>query len=65
VFSYVQTSGLVVLVYIRNTLRHGTGAKRRAGGHWLRGSDPMIEAGSPSTEVVAVLWVVLGLPHRG
>jgi hypothetical protein len=30
-FSYVQISGLVVLVYIRNTLRHGTGAKRRAG----------------------------------
>src|SRR5215207_2347474 len=38
--SYVQISRLVVLVYIRNTLRHGTGAKRRAGAYWLRGSDP-------------------------
>ena len=39
-FSYVQISRLVVLVYIRNTLRHGTGAKRRAGASRLWGSDP-------------------------
>jgi hypothetical protein len=30
-FPYVQISMLVLVAYIRNTLRPGTGAKRRAG----------------------------------
>jgi hypothetical protein len=44
-FSYVQIS----VVYIRNTLRPGTGAKRRARAKYTESSDPMIEAGAPST----------------
>jgi hypothetical protein len=62
VFSYVQISGLVVLVYIRNTLRHGTEAKRRAGGHWVRGSDPMIEAGAPSTRELCLYVTRVPVP---
>jgi hypothetical protein len=37
------------VVYIRNPLYHRTGAKRRARAKYTESSDPMIEAGAPST----------------
>src|SRR5215212_6471182 len=48
-FPYVQISMLVLVAYIRNTLRPGTGAKRRAGptGH-KSAAKGIIEAGAPA-----------------
>jgi hypothetical protein len=64
-FSYVQIS----VVYIRNTLRPGTGAKRRGAAKGRSAepgsSDPMIEAGAPSTGEVAGVLSGVCPPHRG
>src|SRR5215208_2067866 len=58
---YIRATSLLAL-YIRNTLQHGAGAKRRAGG-WS--SDPMIEADVPNTEVLQVQIGMMCASHRG
>jgi hypothetical protein len=50
----------------RLALRHRSGAKRRAGAKQTKSSDPMMEAGEPSTGDVAwVRYVALCPPHWG
>ena len=62
--SYVQIGRLVDVVYIRSTLRHRTEAERRVGALKRESSDPMIEAGGPSTGGLCKLARVCP-PHQG
>src|SRR5215213_9063937 len=61
VFLMYRASRLVVLVYIRNTLRHGTGAKRRPRcgssevGNNATNNTSIIEAGAPARRIIYAL----------
>ena len=53
-------------VYIRNTLRHRAGQSEGPEHDSPRSSDPMIEAGAPSTGQIGMCSrKVLCTPHRG
>jgi hypothetical protein len=63
-FLMYRIRSLVALVHIRRPCGIGRG-KAKGQSPVRENSDPMTEAGEPSTGNVIVCWLVLCPPHRG